>query len=88
VVRSRIFVLATLLLSLAFPGAKIVAFPSGDLILRGALYQPKGDDPFPAILFNHGSAPGMYSNEAIEALGPLFADHGWVFFAPYRRGWA
>jgi hypothetical protein len=28
----------------------------------------------------------MYSNTAIEALGPLFASHGWVFFAPYRRG--
>jgi carboxymethylenebutenolidase len=28
----------------------------------------------------------MYSNQAIEALGPFFASHGWVFFAPYRRG--
>jgi dienelactone hydrolase len=28
----------------------------------------------------------MYNDEAIEALGPLFARHGWVFFAPYRRG--
>jgi dienelactone hydrolase len=77
---------ATLLLLLAFPGAKIVAFPSGNITLHGVLYKPSGAGPFPAVLYNHGSAPGMYSNEAIEALGPLFASHGWVFFAPYRRG--
>ena len=28
----------------------------------------------------------MYNNDAVEALGPLFAKQGWVFFAPYRRG--
>jgi carboxymethylenebutenolidase len=74
------------LFALAFPGAKIVAFPSGSLALRGVLYQPIGKGPFPAVLFSHGSAPGMYSNKAIEALGPVFAKRGWVFFAPYRRG--
>lgn len=77
---------ATLLLLLAFPGAKIIAFPSGNITLHGVLYKPTGAGPFPAVLYNHGSAPGMYSNEAIEALGPLFASHEWVFFAPYRRG--
>jgi dienelactone hydrolase len=74
------------LFALAFPGARVVAFPSGNLTLRGVLYRPQGEGPFPAILFNHGSAPGMYSNQAIEALGPIFAGRGWVFFAPYRRG--
>jgi carboxymethylenebutenolidase len=76
---------ATLLLLLAFPGAKIIAFSSGN-ITHGVLYKPSGAGPFPPVLYNHGGAPGMYSNEAIEALGPLFANHGWVFFAPYRRG--
>jgi carboxymethylenebutenolidase len=28
----------------------------------------------------------MVSNQAFEALGPVFASQGWVFFAPYRRG--
>jgi dienelactone hydrolase len=28
----------------------------------------------------------MYCNEAFEALGPVFAKAGWVFFAPRRRG--
>ena len=28
----------------------------------------------------------MLSQQAFEALGPVFASHGWVFFGPYRRG--
>lgn len=68
------------------PSAKVIAFPSGNLTLYGVLYKPNGPGPFPAVVFNHGSAPGMYSSEAFAALGPVFAQHGWVFFGPYRRG--
>jgi carboxymethylenebutenolidase len=63
-----------------------VTFSNGGLTLRGALYKPTGSGPFPAVLFNHGSAPGMLNSQALEAIGPLFAARGWVFFAPYRRG--
>ncbi len=28
----------------------------------------------------------MLSEQAFEALGPVFASHGWVFLGPYRRG--
>jgi dienelactone hydrolase len=28
----------------------------------------------------------MLTSSAFEALGPVFASHGWVFFGPYRRG--
>ena len=28
----------------------------------------------------------MLSKEAFDALGPVFASNGWVFFGPYRRG--
>jgi carboxymethylenebutenolidase len=66
--------------------AEEVTFSSGGLTLRGALYKPIGTGPFPAVLFNHGSAPGMLNSQAFEAMGPLFAARGWVFFAPYRRG--
>ena len=55
-------------------------------MLHGVLYKPAGSGPFPAIVYNHGSAPGMLSEEAFEALGPVYASHGWVFFGPYRRG--
>jgi carboxymethylenebutenolidase len=67
-------------------GADDVAFPSGDIILHGVVYRPEGEGPFPAVVYNHGSAAGMLSKTAFEALGPVFASHGWVFFGPYRRG--
>ena len=65
---------------------EVVSFPSGEITLQGVLFKPEGPGPFPAIVYNHGSAPGMLSKEAFETLGPVFASHGWVFFGPYRRG--
>jgi carboxymethylenebutenolidase len=66
--------------------AEEVTFSNGALTLRGVLYKPAGPGPFPAVLYNHGSAPGMMNNQAFEAIGPRFVARGWVFFAPYRRG--
>jgi carboxymethylenebutenolidase len=65
---------------------EIVSFQNGALPLRGVLYKPAGPGPFRALVYNHGSAPGMLNSQAFEQLGPLFAARGWVFFAPYRRG--
>ena len=65
---------------------EVVTFPSGELTLRGVLYRPDGTGQFPAVLYNHGSAPGMLSKEAFDTLGPVFSKNGWVFFGPYRRG--
>lgn len=64
--------------------AEIVSFQSGTLTLHGVLYKPEGAGPFPALLYNHGSAKD--SSAASDALGPIFASHGWVFFMPSRRG--
>jgi carboxymethylenebutenolidase len=66
--------------------ATVVSFPSGGLTLRGVLYRPPGAGPFPAVLYNHGSLPGMAYQDAFETIGHLFASRGFVFFAPYRRG--
>jgi carboxymethylenebutenolidase len=63
-----------------------VSFPSGSVTLGGTVYKPRGEGPFPAVVYNHGSAPGSVNDLAFEQLGPLFVQHGWVFFAPYRRG--
>lgn len=65
---------------------QFVQFPSGDLTLGGELYLPEGRGPFPAILYSHGSAPGMKNSMASAAIGPKFAENGWAFFMPYRRG--
>ena len=37
----------------------VVTFPSGKITLRGVIYRPEGAGPFPAVLYNHGSAPGI-----------------------------
>jgi len=63
-----------------------VTFTNGALTLRGVVYKPAGPGPFPAVLYNHGSAPGMLNSQAFDAIGPRFAARGWVFFGPYRRG--
>jgi carboxymethylenebutenolidase len=81
---SALFVL--LLLPLVLGATETVTFPSGEITLHGVLYKPAGTGPFPAVIYNHGSAPGMMSEQAFAALGPVFASHGWVFFGPYRRG--
>ena len=85
--RCGFLILFSLLLSpLVLSAADIVAFPSGDITLHGVLYKPEGPGPFPAVVYNHGSAAGMVSKSAFDALGPVFASHGWVFLGPYRRG--
>jgi carboxymethylenebutenolidase len=68
------------------PASEIVTFPSGTLTLKGVLFKPEGAGPFPAVVYNHGSARGMLSQEAFDAVGPVFIRHGWAFFGPYRRG--
>ena len=75
-----------LLVPQSLPSVEVVAFPSGQLRLYGVLYKPAGTGPFPAIVYNHGSARGMLSKDSFDALGPVFACHGWVLFGPYRRG--
>src|SRR5262249_31444070 len=65
------------------PTDKLVAFPGPQGELRGYLYKPAGDGPFPAILWNHGSErlPGWQPD-----LAEFFTSHGYVFFIPHRSG--
>ena len=58
----------------------VIYFQNKSQTLGGELFKPNGDGPFPAILYNHGSAPGMLNSEASKNIGPLFAAKGWVFF--------
>src|SRR5215510_7039170 len=60
----------------------VVIVPSGSLKLRALLWRPKGRGPFPAVLF----CPGSGQSPSPNALGSLFAEHGYVFLALYRRG--
>ena len=65
---------------------EIIRFQNGAMELGGEVFKPAGDGPFPAVLYNHGSASGMLNSQASKLIGPLFASKGWIFFMPYRRG--
>ncbi len=62
---------------------QLVSFRSGDLELRGFIFKPEGNGPFPAVLYNHGSEKLPGSKPGI---GNFFASHGYVMFVPHRRG--
>ena len=66
----------------------LVEFPTPALsgqppILKGYLWKPEGDGPFPAIVYNHGSGTNQ---DDMAALGVWFVRQGYVFFFPHRRG--
>lgn len=65
---------------------EIVHFKNGNITLGGELFKPKGNGPFPTVLYNHGSAPGMLNSQASKLIGPRYVEKGWAFFMPYRRG--
>jgi len=48
--------------AVAAPRSKVISFESEGHTLHGIVYMPPGRGRFPAILYNHGSAPGMLSN--------------------------
>ena len=39
--------------------SEVVTINAGDRTLHGVLCRPVGPGPCPAVLYNHGSAPGM-----------------------------
>jgi len=72
-------------------GPDTVLVRSGTLKLHALLWRPGGGGPFPAVLFNHGSWPARDTTAGrivaqAEALGPIFAKHGYVFLFLFRRG--
>ena len=62
---------------------ELIGFKSSDLELKGFVWKPSGEGPFPALLWNHGSekSPG-----SIDHVAPYFVNKGYVFFVPHRRG--
>ena len=76
-------------------GPDTVVVHSGTLRLRALLWRPRGQGPFPAILFNHGSGHGVLGPSGeiehtmewqADVLAPAFVRHGYVFLYLLRRG--
>jgi dienelactone hydrolase len=70
------------------PAPDTLIVRSGGLALRALLWRPIGRGPFPAVLFNHGSygSADLLPPADPNAVGPVFASHGYVFMFPFRRG--
>jgi carboxymethylenebutenolidase len=62
---------------------ELIAFKSGELELKGFIWKPSGQEPFRALLWNHGSAK---SPGSLDTVAPYFVSKGYVFFVPHRRG--
>jgi dipeptidyl aminopeptidase/acylaminoacyl peptidase len=62
---------------------ELIGFKSEDLELKGFIWKPSGDGPFPSLLWNHGSEK---SPESLDTVAPYFVSKGYVFFVPHRRG--
>lgn len=61
-----------------------VSFTNGQVQLKGTLYLPKGDGPFPAIVFVHGSGPETRHNSKFSA--KWFASIGYAALTYDKRG--
>ena len=73
---------------LVTPDTVIVRCDSIDLC--ALVFRPKGEGPFPAVLFNPGRSITLDERKTKTSqtviLGQLFANHGYVFFSFFRRG--
>jgi len=97
---ARVFSVVAVLVSCAVLGQpsnapQTVEIPSGALHLKAYLWAPPGPGRFPAVLFNHGRsdsaqwhwrAGNLTLAAAAQAIGPVFARHGYVLLFPFRRG--
>lgn len=65
------------------PTPEIVTYTSDGLELKGFLFKPAGDGPFPVVIYNHGSEKEVVAR---KSMAKYFMDHGFVYFRPVRRG--
>jgi len=61
-----------------------VAYPSGDLTVRGFLFLPTGSGQHPAVIFNHGGVSGVSGD--MKRRSRDLAGLGYVVLAPAYRG--
>jgi len=61
-----------------------VEFASGSLTLKGVVYRPGSPGPHPLIVYLHGI--GNEYGKEIDAVAEAYTRHGFVVFAPFRRG--
>ena len=65
-----------------------VFYPSAGLRIPAYLYEPEGEGPFPAVIYNHGSRDGRERESApFRYIGGLLTRAGYAVLVPERRGY-
>ncbi len=62
----------------------IRSFPSGELQLRGMLFEPEGKARYPVIVYAHGNEPDP--SDLCESVAPELVARGYIVWCPHRRG--
>lgn len=63
-------------------------FPSAGRMLKGHLFRPPGEGPFPCVVYNHGSAlTEGHEDNAAPGIPLLLNSWGLACFFPHRRGY-
>lgn len=63
-----------------------VAFLSGDIELRSALYLPSGPPPHPAVFFMHGGGNGWWLNAEPDDFARMVVEQGMAALVYHKRG--
>jgi len=63
-----------------------VTFTNGDVRLAGALFEPEGKGPFPAVVLIHGSGPQKFDQPAFIVRTNAFLKAGFAVLAYDKRG--
>ena len=72
-------------IGLAFADSDDVAFHSNSYLLHGCITRPKGNGPFPVVIYNHGSE--KYPDPSgPPALRRAYLERGYLFFSFHRHG--
>ena len=65
-------------------GCETVVYGRGDFETKGHLSVPRGNGPFPAVVYNHGGLGNLIGG-APEETAHALAEAGFVGFSPIRR---
>ena len=87
-IRAIELALALATCAVAQPGYQDTTYPSGKLKIQAYLFKPAGSGPFPVVIYNHGSRPGLEKQSMPFAyVGNMLTAAGFVVLVPERRGY-
>jgi len=70
------------------PEYQDVFYASGSLRIQAYVYQPEGDGPFPAVIYNHGTRDGRErASSPFPHVGKMLTRAGYAVLVPERRGY-